>query len=153
MQAEEISILCTDGYRLQGTFFGRQSDQGYLPVLLSPATGVLQSFYFKFCSWLSAQGYDVLVFDYRGIGKSLYGHVRDSEALLQHWGERGQALALIWLLALIGEEQVLLRGHSAHGQMMGVLPNHRHIARAVCVAGSTVYFNGMPGKMRITAKL
>ncbi len=56
------------------------SQAGHLPVLLCPATGVPQSYYFKFCTWLSEQGYDVLVFDYRGIGKFLHGHVRDSEA-------------------------------------------------------------------------
>lgn len=153
MQTEEIGIVCADGYKLQGAFFKRQAEQGHLPVLLSPATGVPQSFYFKFCAWLSVQGYDVLVFDYRGIGKSLYGHVRDSDALLQHWGERDQAAALDWLLERTGQEQVLLLGHSAGGQMMGILPNYRRIARAVCVAGSTGYFNGMPGKMRVTAKV
>src|SRR5690554_4395943 len=153
MQTEEIGIVCADGYKLQGAFFKRQAEQGHLPVLLSPATGVPQSFYFKFCAWLSVQGYDVLVFDYRGIGKSLYGHVRDSEALLQHWGERDQAAALNWLLERTGQEQVLLLGHSAGGQMMGVLPNHRHIGLAVHVAGSTGYFNDKPAKMPITAEV
>ncbi len=153
MRTQEISMRCADGYQLHGTFFQRQAERGYFPVLLCPATGVLQQFYFKFCTWLSEQGYDVLVFDYRGIGKSLHGHVRNSEALLQHWGERDQVAALDWLLERTGQDQALLLGHSAGGQMMGILPNHGRIARAVCVSGSTGYFAGMPPKMRLTANL
>ena len=39
-------------------------------MLICPATGVPQRFYFRFAAWLAAQGHTVLVFDYRGIGQS-----------------------------------------------------------------------------------
>lgn len=150
---EPVDISCADDYLLRGTFFRAQTRDASEPVLLCPATGVPQTFYFKFCTWLSEQGFDVLVFDYRGIGQSLHGHVRDSDASLQQWGELDQPAALDWLLEYTNSTQVRLLGHSAGGQMLGILPNHKAIKCAVGVASSTGYFGGMPPTKRALATL
>ena len=150
---ESIVITCADGYCLKGTFFETPRHGSRACVLICPATAVPQSFYFKFCAWLASQGYDVLVFDYRGIGQSLVGDLRDCEVSLQQWGELDQVAALDWLLEKTGHPQALMIGHSAGGQMMGLLPNHRKIARVVSVAGSTGYFGGMPAPKRLIATL
>lgn len=151
---EPVDITCADGYRLRGTHFAAGSGNTQpCPVLLCPATGVPQTYYFRFCAWLSEQGFEVLVFDYRGIGQSLHGHVRDCGASLQQWGELDQAAALDWLLERTRKPQALLLGHSAGGQMMGVLRNHGAIRAVVGVASSTGYFGGMPLSKRLLASL
>ena len=38
-----------------------------------PATGITKNFYHTFAEWLNQQGYNVLSFDFRGIGQSLHG--------------------------------------------------------------------------------
>lgn len=150
---ESIEITCADGYCLRGTFFTAAQQASRASVLICPATGVPQTSYFKFCGWLADQGYDVLVFDYRGIGRSLHGDLRDCEVSLQEWGELDQVAALDWLLERTGHPQALMIGHSAGGQMMGLLPNHQKIARVISVAGSTGYFGGMPATRRVIASL
>lgn len=140
---EPVTITCADGVRLQGHFLPASGGQPGLPVLLSPATGVRQHFYLRFAAWLATQGHDVLVFDYRGIGLSLQGPLRDCRATLAEWGQQDQVAALDWLLQRTGREQVLLLGHSAGGQMIGLLPNHRHVARVVGISASTGWFRGM----------
>lgn len=124
-----------------------------LPVLLSPATGMKQQFYLPFAQWLSGLGHDVLVFDYRGVGLSLQGPLINSPATLAEWGQQDQVAALNWLLRFTGQEQVLLIGHSAGGQMIGLLPNHRHIVRLVGVASSTGWLCGMRLAFRLKALL
>ena len=85
---ETAEIICGDGYRLHGHFLPRAAGTSAgLPVLISPATGVRQHFYLRFARWLAAQGHDVLVFDYRGIGLSLHGSLRDCKATLADWGQ------------------------------------------------------------------
>lgn len=144
--AERIEITCADGVRLHGHFLPARGGTPGLPVLLCPATGVRQHFYLRFATWLAAQGHDVLVFDYRGIGLSLHGRLKDSPATLAEWGQQDQVAALDWLLQRTGAEQVLLLGHSAGGQMIGLLPNHRRVARLVGVSASTGWFRAMrPG--------
>ncbi len=154
MQA--IDIACQDGTVLKGHFLRAHAGAQvatHAPVLLCPATGVKQHFYLRFATWLAAQGHDVLVFDYRGIGLSLHGKLKDSRATLAEWGQQDQVAALDWLVRHTGREQVLLIGHSAGGQMIGLLPNHRHVSRLVGVAASTGWFRGMKPSFRFKARL
>lgn len=150
--AERVEITCADGTRLQGHFLQASGGTPGLPVLMCPATGVPQRFYLRFATWLSGQGHDVLVFDYRGIGLSLRGPLRASKATLQEWGQQDQVAALDWLLRRTGREQVLLLGHSAGGQMIGLLPNHHRVARLVGVSASTGWFRGMRLGFRLKAR-
>ncbi|WNG37674.1 alpha/beta fold hydrolase [Archangium violaceum] len=150
-----VDLVCQDGVQLKGHFlpaFGGRQAPTERPVLLCPATGVRQHFYLRFAAWLAEQGHDVLVFDYRGIGLSLQGRLKDCRATLVEWGQQDQVAALDWLVRRTGQEQVLLLGHSAGGQMIGLLPNHRHIARVVGVATSTGWFRGMRPGFRFTAR-
>ncbi len=142
---EAITLSCADGVRLQGHVFAGSATTGAtsLPVLISPATGVPQRFYFRFAAWLAAQGHTVLVFDYRGIGQSLQRPLKGHRATLAEWGQQDQVAAVNWLLAHSGQDQIALIGHSAGGQMMGLLPNHKRIARVVGVATSTGWFKAM----------
>ncbi len=151
---EPVDLVCQDGTHLKGHFlpaFGGEQSATERPVLLCPATGVKQQFYLRFAEWLARQGHDILVFDYRGIGQSLHGRLRDSRATLAQWGQQDQVAALTWLLQRTGAEQVMLLGHSAGGQMIGLLPNHRRVARVVGVAASTGWLRGMRPSFRAKA--
>lgn len=151
---QPIDIDCLDGTRLTGHFFAPPHAQGVTsaaPVLLCPATGVRQHFYFNFARWLAERGHKVLVFDYRGIGMSLTGPLKFSQATLADWGQQDQVAALNWLVRETGQQQVLLLGHSAGGQMIGLLPNHHHVARVVGVASSTGWFKHMRIGFRLKA--
>ena len=151
---EAVDITCQDGTVLKGHFLpahGGREAPTHAPVLLCPATGVKQHFYLRFAAWLAEQGHDVLVFDYRGIGLSLQGQLQDCRATLAEWGQQDQVAALNWLVQRTGREQVLLIGHSAGGQMIGLLPNHRHVSRLVGVAASTGWLSGMRPGFRFKA--
>ena len=153
LQPEAVVLRCADGQRLHGHFFAARDETPAAPVLISPATGVRQQFYWRFADWLAAQGHPTLVFDYRGIGLSLEGRLADSPASLVEWALQDQVAALEWLSARSGAGQVVLVGHSAGGQMMGLLPNHARIARVVGVAASTGWFSGMRLAFSLKARL
>lgn len=151
---EAVEITCQDGTPLAGHFLpahGGRAPATAKPVLLCPATGVKQHFYLRFAGWLAEQGHDVLVFDYRGIGLSLRGPLQRCRATLAEWGQQDQVAALSWLVARTGHDKVLLVGHSAGGQMIGLLPNHHHVERIVGVAVSTGWFRGMRPSFRFKA--
>lgn len=152
-EAEPADIVCADGQRLRGLFVPARGAIRGLPVLVSPATGVKQHFYLRFADWLAGQGHDVLVFDYRGIGLSLHGRLADCRARLADWGRLDQAAALAWLLQRSGSPEAAIVGHSAGGQMIGLLPNHHRVARLVGVAASTGWFRGMRPGFAFKARL
>jgi predicted alpha/beta hydrolase len=147
-----VIIPCADAEVLHGHFIAAGGTAKGLPVLLSPATGLKQHFYLRFAQWLATQGHDVLVFDYRGIGLSLQGPLGHCRASLADWGQLDQAAALEWLLAHTGAAQAVILGHSAGGQMLGLLPNHRRVARLVGVAASTGWFKAMHPAFALKAR-
>lgn len=151
---ESVTITCQDGTPLSGHFLPAHAGLRAATeqaVLLCPATGVKQQFYMRFAAWLAEQGHDVLVFDYRGVGLSLKGRLQDCRATLPEWGQQDQVASLNWLLQRTGQAQVALIGHSAGGQMMGLLPNHHRISRVVGVATSSGWFRGMRLGFRVKA--
>ena len=149
---ERVEIVCADGVRLCGHFFAGTGSADQLPVLLSPATGVKQQFYFRFAQWLAHNGNSVLVFDYRGIGMSLHGQLKDCQATLAQWGRQDQVAAIEWLVQRTGCDNIVLVGNSAGAQMLGLLPNHRRVARLVWIASSTGWFSGMRKSFQLKAR-
>ena len=148
---EAVVITCADGERLGGRFMPACGGTPGLPVLLCPATGAKQQFYLRFAQWLAGQGHDVLVFDYRGIGESRHGPLKDCKATLAQWGQQDLVAALDWLLRRTGSQQVVQVGHSAGGQMIGLMPNHHRVARLVGIAASTGWFGGLRLAFRLQA--
>ncbi|MCW8040410.1 MULTISPECIES: alpha/beta fold hydrolase [Acinetobacter] len=152
-QFEALNITCKDGYRLSARFYAAQTKQHEYPVLICPATGITKQFYNNFASWLSEQGYDVLVFDFRGIGDSLHGPLSKSTASIVQWGQLDIPAAVDTLLQKASAAQVILLGHSAGGQLLGIVPNYEKVAKVVAVSGSTGHVKGLKGRTKILAPL
>lgn len=152
VQSQPVIFTCKDGQVLRGHFFDASGVASDLPVLLSPATGIKQFFYLRFANRLAAQGHQVLVFDYRGIGLSLEGPLALCRASLADWGQLDQVAALEWLLHHTGAEKAVILGHSAGGQMLGLLPNHDRVARLVGVAASSGWFSAMRTQFALKAR-
>ncbi len=150
---EPLTITCADGQSLQAHWFAARGTRRPEPVLISPATGVRQQFYWRFAGWLAEQGHDVMVFDYRGVGLSLQRPLAGHPARLVDWGVQDQVAALDALLARSGADQAVLVGHSAGGQMIGLLHNHRRVGRLVGMAASTGWFGGMRLGFALKARL
>lgn len=148
---ESFWMTCKDGYQLAAHFYPAQSPKSANPVLICPATGITKSFYHSFASWLSQQGYDVLSFDFRGIGDSLHGTLKQSTASINDWGTLDIPCAIDTLLGKTEAQQVTLLGHSAGGQLLGIVPNFHKVAKVIAVAGSTGHVKGLKGKTKFLA--
>lgn len=148
---ESFWMTCEDAYQLAAQFYPAQSKKSANPVLICPATGITKNFYHSFATWLSQQGYEVLSFDFRGIGDSLHAPLKQSEASINDWGTLDIPCAIDVLLEKTQAEQVTLLGHSAGGQLLGIVPNFRKVAKVVAIAGSTGNVKGLKGKTKFLA--
>lgn len=119
MNRKDFTLVASDEYPLGASFFeGSASGKRHLLVIAS-ATGVPQAYYGKFAAFMADSGcFDAITFDYRGIGKSLTGHVKDSRALMSDWGRYDIQAALAW--GFERYEKVFLVGHSVAGQVFPV---------------------------------
>ncbi|QIO05695.1 alpha/beta hydrolase family protein [Acinetobacter shaoyimingii] len=148
---EDLVLTCADQYPLSARFYPQQGPKKMTPVLICPATGVTKWFYHSFATWLAEQGFAVLVFDFRGIGASLHGKLKDSDASIQDWGQLDIPAAIDALLEKTGATHVNLLGHSAGGQLLGIVPNYNKVKNLVAVSGSTGHVKGLKGKTKFLA--
>src|SRR4051812_10971419 len=84
---EEITIHAADGYCLSA-LYGTASVGLKGTAVISSATGVKKEYYINFGHFLRDEGYDVLLFDYRGIGGSAPQDLRASPIFMHDWGTK-----------------------------------------------------------------
>lgn len=142
MNIINTNITCTDKVQLAATSYKPEQKPNQRmkgAVLIAPATGIKRQFYANFATYLAQHGYGVLTFDNRGIGGSLIGHVKHSQADIQSWGEKDLPAALEQLQSSFPNTHYHLIGHSAGGQLVGLMPNAnelRSIFNVACSSGS-----------------
>lgn len=133
----DLVIAARDGYPLAATLFEAVGDRKGV-VLVNSATAVKRTFYAKFAGWLAGQGYDVVTYDYRGIGGSRpQGSFRSFTGTLTEWATQDMAGAIDWACRERKVDRVRVIGHSIGGQLLGMAPNADKIAAALCVASQS----------------
>ena len=135
---QQVSINCDDGVTLYGTIYTPLNELK-AAVLVGPATGIKRQFYSNFAQFLCRQGFAVMTFDNRGIGQSLQGSVKHNSASIVCWGEKDPPAALEFLKETFPTTQYHLVGHSAGGQLIGLMPNARDFTsffNIACSSGS-----------------
>ncbi len=148
----EAAFTAPDGVELSGTLF--MPDNPGALVLICSATGLRQQFYWQFADWMTTQGFGVLTFDYRGIGASLNGRsVRESPARKQDWGQLDMPAALDVLDRRFPDLPIHLVGHSAGGQLIGLMPNHERLDKIVTIASSSGYLHHLALRVRLFAAI
>lgn len=108
-------------------------------VMIAPGTGVKRKFYTPFASYLTENGYAVITYDNQGIGDSLVGKTKDCEVSLQDWGYQDQTEVLEYLKKAFPDVQYHLVGHSAGGQLVGLMHNWKTLSSMFnvgCSSGS-----------------
>ncbi|MFG6446966.1 alpha/beta fold hydrolase [Roseateles sp. BYS180W] len=144
-----IRFSANDGFELGGRLFGNPTS-ARAGLLIAPAMGVEQRYYWEFARWMSQQGWLVLCFDYRGIGASRPAScehsLRGLQADIRTWAELDAAAALDELSRRLqssgseAERPIHWVGHSLGGQILGLLPNRARVGRAVTVSSGSGYW-------------
>ncbi len=144
MSSEAIELSAADGFKLGGTLH-RPSGVPRAVVLVHPATAVPERLYLPFAGFLAEQGFAVLTYDYRGIGRSRPRSLRGFAARMRDWMELDVAAATDWARAQFPELPLLAVGHSVGGHALGISDATRHLRAAVMVASHAGYTRRITG--------
>ena len=87
------TLTAADGRELAACWF-EPYEPPHAVAVVSAAGGVPQGYYRAFAQWLAARGYAVLTYDYRGIGASCQGPLRQDPARMTDWAVRDMSAAL-----------------------------------------------------------
>ncbi|PNK61265.1 alpha/beta fold hydrolase [Psychrobacter sp. FDAARGOS_221] len=106
-------------------------------IMIAPATGIKRLFYKSFASYLASQGFGVITYDNEGIGDSLTCPLPKCDASLISWGRHDATAVLEALQDEFPNANYHLVGHSAGGQLIGLMPNYQALSSVVNVACSS----------------
>lgn len=132
-EAEAVSIHCRDGVELHGHIWNGARSGGNGSVIINPATGVAARYYHYYARFLAEHGFDVLTYDYRGIGLSRPERLKGSGYRWQDWGELDFDAARLFMENKGSGQQLLVVGHSIGGFLPGFSVNTELITRVLAV--------------------
>ncbi len=162
---EPFTAPASDGYALNGfAWRHRAPDPERAVVVIHCATAVRCRYYFRFAAWLFAQGFDALVFDYRGIGESRPGRDRDdgpSAAPLRamranwlDWGRLDSEAVLQYAARAFPGQPIDVVAHSVGGFACGLAASNVRVRRIVTVGSQTAHWRDYAAwaRLRMTLK-
>lgn len=144
---KEIIITACDGYKLSA-LFARPVDVGIGTIVISSATGIRKEFYINFARYLVMRGYNVLLYDYRGIGGSAPDDLRNAKEYMHEWGTKDMNAALDYLVNERQLTDIIWIGHSVGAQLIGFLKNGEHISKVIAVNAAMGYWGYLPFPMK-----
>ena len=144
-----LSIMTERNQALAATVY-RPKNEVKKAVMLAPATGIKRQFYHNFATHLAENGFGVLTFDNEGIGESLSSALAKCDASLISWGRHDMPAVLDALQDEFSDATYHLIGHSAGGQLIGLMPNYSALASVFNVACSSgrIKNMSMPYKLK-----
>lgn len=146
---QDIKIKCEDNIELAGTIYKPESIKG--AIMIAPATGIKRRFYNSFATHLSESGYGVICFDNRGIGDSKKGNINKVDASLINWGKLDMSAILKALKSNFPNQDYHLIGHSAGGQLVGLMDNASDIKSMFNFASSSGSLKNMKNPFKLNA--
>jgi len=140
IEKEEVAIPATDGFLLTGAVYKPQDAGRNAVILMNAATAVPHRFYGRLATFLAEAGYTVITYDYRGIGDSRPASLRGFDLRARDWPEKDMAGVIDWAREQFTPHRLFAIGHSIGGQVMGLVPNGRHVDAMVTMSAQSGYW-------------
>jgi predicted alpha/beta hydrolase len=141
VQVTPVTLIAADGYRLAAHHW----TDAILPiravVVINPATAVKASYYHRYARFLASSGMSVLTYDYRGIGASRRGSLREFKNISKlDWGRLDCDAALQWARNNHIDTPVHVVAHSIGGLLVGLAKSNTCVERCVTVGAQYAYW-------------
>lgn len=137
VKSEMVKVANGNKVFLDATLFVPSQCTG--TILIGPATEVKKEFHINFAQYFAENHYAVLIFDNEGIGKSLTQSIKKVKASLESWGRSDMKVMVNYLKDRFPTQKMHLIGHSAGGQLFGLMDNYHELSSVfnfACSSGS-----------------
>lgn len=151
MTKKDIIITCKDDFELSGVVYNN-NESIKAAILIAPATGIKKRFYNSFATYLAENGYGVICFENRGIGSSKKGKsINIGNPSLISWGKLDLTAAFKQLKTSFPNSEYHIVGHSAGGQLIGLMDDVSEIKSIFNYASSSGSLSNMSGAFKFQA--
>lgn len=133
--------IAPDGFILGGFTWRHPSRDAARPVvIINAATSVRCRHYSRFADYLFAHGFDVITYDYRGIGESRPASLKGLQASWSDWGALDFEAMLKRAQREFPEQPINVVGHSFGGCAAGLGASGQLIRHLVTVGAQFAYW-------------
>ncbi|UOD49870.1 alpha/beta hydrolase family protein [Orrella daihaiensis] len=137
--AQPITFKAADGYVLAGHCWTNHRVQAPV-VVINAATSVDSRYYARFARYLYEHGFNVITYDYRGIGGSRHGALKELKAGWLDWGELDFEGALYEVQQRFPGSSIHTVGHSVGGVLVGLAPSNQRLSRVFTMGAQHAYW-------------
>ncbi|TNM66201.1 alpha/beta hydrolase family protein [Aliirhizobium smilacinae] len=145
---QAVSLICRDGVVLHAHIWPARGD-AIARVIINPATGVLARYYHYYADFLAGEGFEVLTYDYRGIGLSRPVDLRGCGYRWRDWGEQDFDAALRFMSGREPALPMMVVGHSIGGYLPGLSPEVRRIDRMLTIGAQYAWWGDYAAGYRL----
>jgi predicted alpha/beta hydrolase len=136
-----VSFHAEDGYVLRGFAWRHLVADATRPVvIINPATSVRCRYYARFAAFLHRHGFDVIAYDYRGIGESRPKSLKGFHAGWFDWGRLDFEAALKYAQTAFSGQPIQVVAHSVGGVLIGLAPSNRLVSRVFTMGAQFAYW-------------
>jgi predicted alpha/beta hydrolase len=140
-------IIAGDQFKILATCYQPIDPQNEV-ILIGSAIGVHQEYYRSFARFLAGRGYTVYTFDYRGVGKSAPGPLKDLQVTMQEWGKYDLDAMIKHIRSEHPFATLTYIGHSISGQILSLTKESSYFAKVVLVASQHMSWRLWPVHLR-----
>ena len=137
--AEPITFNAADDYQLAGHCWTNQDAHAPV-VVINAATSVRSVYYTRFAAYLHLHGFHVITYDYRGIGLSRQGSLKQLKAGWLDWGELDVEAAIGMAQQTFTDSDIYAVGHSVGGVLVGLAPSNHLLSRVFTMGAQHAYW-------------
>ena len=149
LQGDPLKETAADGFALGGFTWRHALPDIQRPVvIINAATSVRCRHYSRFAAYLFANGFDVITYDYRGIGESRPGSIKGLNASWTDWGALDFEAMLRRAQREFPGQPIDVVGHSFGGCAAGLGESGQVIRRLVTVGAQFAYWRDYAPEQR-----
>ncbi len=148
---ENKKIRTKDGRMISATHYLPVESNGK-NIIVAPAAYLTQREYRAFAGYFQQLGYNVITFDYRGVGDSAPQHLKGFDARLQQWAVQDADAVIRFIRNSFPNRELIYIGHGIGGELIGLAQASQYINKLVLASSalSCKRLWSWKGRMRIT---
>ena len=122
-------------------------------IIVAPGVGLTHEYYDLFAYFLQQQGFAVVTFDYRGMGKSAPEKLSGYEASMHQWAVQDINAVLLYVKQNYSGQEIIYIGHCMGGEIIGLAPASQYVNQIVLVSSALTCEKLYPWDRRVLLKI
>ena len=145
------TIRTNDGTKIWISYYEPEKANETI-IVIAPGVGMTQEYYHLVARFFALQGFMVITFDYRGMGRSAPEKLNGFEANMHQWAVQDINAVLLHIKQNYQGREIIYIGHCMGGEIIGLAPASQYVNKMVLVSSALTCEKLYPWHRRILLK-